>query len=266
MRAYRSRMPSALDGLDLTPMEPDWRDNNRTILQNNIAFMDDCLRGGRDPFAKLEAFGKKQAPYLAKNVAWAAQTAGQALDDGAGGLESAARWRLGQDLRGQQHHLCGASEQRDLQRAGAVLRSRCHERPLAADRDDLVHDDARRHAPVADPHHCGQIGRLAVLRQLSPHGLRADGRRRALSDHRGDQQARHDAVPAARRAVWLKAMADPQSRRVRDRRRSRTSASGRVYCAGVVASGGSGCISTPGGAFRPSTSRAAGSAASAIAA
>lgn len=74
MLAYRSRMQSALDGLDLTPMEPDWRDNNRTILQNNIAFMDDCLAAGVIPFAKLEAFGKKQAPYLAKNVAWAAQT------------------------------------------------------------------------------------------------------------------------------------------------------------------------------------------------
>ena len=52
----------------------DWRDNNRTILQNNIAFMDDCLAKGVIPFAALEAFGKKQAPYLAKNVAWAAQT------------------------------------------------------------------------------------------------------------------------------------------------------------------------------------------------
>lgn len=38
MLAYRSRMLSALDGLDLTPMPADWRDNNRTILQNNLAF------------------------------------------------------------------------------------------------------------------------------------------------------------------------------------------------------------------------------------
>ena len=74
MLAYRSRMQSALDGLDLTPMEPGWRDNNRTILQNNIAFMDECLTKGMIPFATLEAFGKKQAPFLAKNVAWAAQT------------------------------------------------------------------------------------------------------------------------------------------------------------------------------------------------
>ena len=47
MLAYRSRMQSALDGLDATPMQADWRDNNRTILQNNIAFMDECVCQGR---------------------------------------------------------------------------------------------------------------------------------------------------------------------------------------------------------------------------
>jgi len=74
MLAYRSHMQSALDGLDATPMPAEWRDNNRIILKNNIAFMDDCLAKGVIAFATLEAFGKKQAPYLAKNVAWAAQT------------------------------------------------------------------------------------------------------------------------------------------------------------------------------------------------
>jgi hypothetical protein len=74
MLAYRSRMQSALDGLDATPIEPAWRDNNRTILQNNLAFMDDCVAKGVIPFAMLEAFSKKQAPYLAKDVTWAAQT------------------------------------------------------------------------------------------------------------------------------------------------------------------------------------------------
>jgi len=73
MLAYRSRMQSALDGLDATPMQPDWRPNNRTILQNNIAFMDDCITKGVITVAMLEAFGKKQAPFLALNVAWAAQ-------------------------------------------------------------------------------------------------------------------------------------------------------------------------------------------------
>ncbi|MDH6258805.1 hypothetical protein [Bradyrhizobium sp. BR13661] len=74
MLAFRSRMQSALDSLDATPMQADWRDNNRTILKNNIAFMDECLANGAIPFAKLEAFGKQQAPFLARNVAWAAQT------------------------------------------------------------------------------------------------------------------------------------------------------------------------------------------------
>jgi hypothetical protein len=74
MLAYRSRMQSALDGLDATPMDPAWRDNNRTILQNNIAFMDDCVAKGVISFAALEAFSKKQAPYLTKDITWAAQT------------------------------------------------------------------------------------------------------------------------------------------------------------------------------------------------
>jgi len=74
MLAYRSRMQSALDGLDATPIQPDWVANNRTILQNNIAFMDDCVAKGMITVAMLEAFGKKQAPFLALDVSWAAQT------------------------------------------------------------------------------------------------------------------------------------------------------------------------------------------------
>src|ERR1700732_256840 len=46
MLAYRSRMKSALDGLDTTSMPPEWRENNHIILQNNITFMDECLAKG----------------------------------------------------------------------------------------------------------------------------------------------------------------------------------------------------------------------------
>jgi hypothetical protein len=74
MAAYRSRMKSALDGLDATPMPPEWRDNNRTILENNIAFMDDCLAKGAISFATLKAFSDKQAPFLKRDITWAAQT------------------------------------------------------------------------------------------------------------------------------------------------------------------------------------------------
>src|SRR5215471_18071079 len=74
MAAYRARMKAALDGLDATPMQADWWDNSRIILENNIAFMDDCLAKGSISLAALQAFAKKQAPYLKHNVHWAAQT------------------------------------------------------------------------------------------------------------------------------------------------------------------------------------------------
>ena len=74
MLAYRSRMKSALDGLDATPMPAEWRDNNRTILTNNIAFMDECLSKGAISFAALKAFSDKQGPFLKLDIAWAAQT------------------------------------------------------------------------------------------------------------------------------------------------------------------------------------------------
>jgi hypothetical protein len=74
MLAYRARLKSALDGLDAIPMPTEWRDNDRIILQNNIVFVDDCLAKGAISFAALEEFAKKQAPYLKKDIAWAAQT------------------------------------------------------------------------------------------------------------------------------------------------------------------------------------------------
>ena len=40
--AYRSQMQTALDTLDTTDMQADWRATSRTLLQNNIVFMDAC--------------------------------------------------------------------------------------------------------------------------------------------------------------------------------------------------------------------------------
>ncbi|MDB5868807.1 MAG: hypothetical protein JWP96_1139 [Polaromonas sp.] len=74
MLAFRSRMQSALEGVNSTAMQPDWRENNHIILKANIAFMDDCLKKGDISYDALKAFSVKQAPFLAKNVAWAAQT------------------------------------------------------------------------------------------------------------------------------------------------------------------------------------------------
>jgi hypothetical protein len=74
LAAYRNRMQSALDGLDATAMQDDWRPNSRSILQNNIAFMDACLRTNAISADALQEFAKKQGPLLKKNIAWAAQT------------------------------------------------------------------------------------------------------------------------------------------------------------------------------------------------
>src|ERR1700747_1134327 len=61
LAAYRNRMQSALDGLDATPMRDDWRPNNRSILQNNIAFMDECLKSNVISADALQEFAKKQS-------------------------------------------------------------------------------------------------------------------------------------------------------------------------------------------------------------
>ena len=74
LAAYRDRMQFALDGLDATPMRDDWRPNNRNILQNNIAFMDECLKTNAISADALQEFAKKQSPLLKKNITWAAET------------------------------------------------------------------------------------------------------------------------------------------------------------------------------------------------
>ena len=74
MFSYRARMQAALDGLNELSMPADWRGNDHSILQNNIAFMDDCLAKSAVSFAALEAFARKQAPHLKLDIEWAAQT------------------------------------------------------------------------------------------------------------------------------------------------------------------------------------------------
>lgn len=74
LAAYRSRMQSTLDTLDASGMQKDWRTNNRSILRNNIAFMDECLKNNAISAEGLQKFAKTQSPLLKKNIAWAAQT------------------------------------------------------------------------------------------------------------------------------------------------------------------------------------------------
>ena len=217
MLAYRSRMQSALDGLDLTSMPADWRANNRTILQNNIAFMDDCVAKGVISFDALEAFGKKQAPFLAKNVTWAAQTQ---VDHW---MNVLAGWKtmLGPDW----DKAYAASNTIYVARQNNVLFSVLaqffpsggNQRSAVADRNRLLHNHPRRHVGIAHAHHRRPLCWIAVLRQLSPHGLRVDGGRRARSHHHGNRQAGHEGVPPPCRSVRFAPVARPGHRRGRSR-------------------------------------------------
>jgi hypothetical protein len=72
--AYRSNMQSAAQEIDTTDMPADWRANSRQILQNNVAYMDDCAAKGGITLAGLHSFAKQQGPLLKRNIAWAAQT------------------------------------------------------------------------------------------------------------------------------------------------------------------------------------------------
>ena len=74
MESYRVRMQAALEGLDATALRDDWKPNSRAILQNNIRFMDDCLKSGMISPGAVASFAKQQGPLLKKNIAWAAQT------------------------------------------------------------------------------------------------------------------------------------------------------------------------------------------------
>ncbi len=67
-------MQSALDTLDATDMQADWRPAVRPILQNNIAFMDNCAKKGVISMADVQDFAKQQGPNLKLIISWAAQT------------------------------------------------------------------------------------------------------------------------------------------------------------------------------------------------
>ncbi|MCX7366002.1 MAG: hypothetical protein NTV97_29865 [Alphaproteobacteria bacterium] len=74
MRAYLSEHRTALEGIDEADQPAAWRANSRATLENNIAFMEDCLAKGTITMAATEAFAAKQAPLLKLGITWAAET------------------------------------------------------------------------------------------------------------------------------------------------------------------------------------------------
>jgi hypothetical protein len=74
MQSYRSRMKSAVDGVDAMPIRADWRETVRIILKNNLDFRMSAWPRASSLQAALDQFAKKQGPSLKKIIAWAAQT------------------------------------------------------------------------------------------------------------------------------------------------------------------------------------------------
>jgi hypothetical protein len=74
MRAYLTEMKNALDGIGVAEMPTEWRANSKSILDNNIAFMEDCLAKGVIKLEAVQAFAKTQGPFLKKAINWGAST------------------------------------------------------------------------------------------------------------------------------------------------------------------------------------------------
>jgi hypothetical protein len=74
MRAYLTEMKSALEGIDSADQDADWKPNSRAILETNIAFMEGCLAKGVITMDALQAYAKKQGPFIKLAINWAAST------------------------------------------------------------------------------------------------------------------------------------------------------------------------------------------------
>jgi hypothetical protein len=74
MRAYLSEMKSALEGIDSADQDAEWKPNSRAILEINIAFMEECLAKGVISIDALQAYAKKQGPFIKLAINWAAST------------------------------------------------------------------------------------------------------------------------------------------------------------------------------------------------
>jgi hypothetical protein len=74
MRTYLTEHKNALEGINQADEPADWHANSRAILENNIAFMEDCLAKGVITMEATQAFAKKQGPFLKVAINWAAST------------------------------------------------------------------------------------------------------------------------------------------------------------------------------------------------
>src|SRR5262249_12818793 len=65
---YRKQNQSALDGLDALDLSKDDRSVLRTILQRNLAFMDECFAKGTYSYESFEQFIRGTTPHSVKTI------------------------------------------------------------------------------------------------------------------------------------------------------------------------------------------------------
>src|SRR5262245_46317144 len=65
---YRTQNQSALDGLDALDISEDDRAVLRTILQRNLAFMDECLAKGTYSYESFQQYIRGTAPHSVKTI------------------------------------------------------------------------------------------------------------------------------------------------------------------------------------------------------
>lgn len=65
---YRTQHQTALDGLDALDLTDDDRSVLASILQRNLAFMDECLANGEFGYADLERYIRETTPLSVKSI------------------------------------------------------------------------------------------------------------------------------------------------------------------------------------------------------
>ena len=113
-------------------MPAEWRDNNRTILQEQHRLHGRMPRQGRDlRSARWRSSPRSRGRSSRRTSPGRRRPRSHHWMTVLADWKKHARRRLGQDLCRQQHDLRRAPEQRAVQRAGAVLSARGHQRPAA---------------------------------------------------------------------------------------------------------------------------------------
>ena len=89
---HKCRPPSTK--IDATALQDDWKPNSRAILQNNIDFMDECLKANKITPEAVAAFARSR-PVVEKEHRLGGADPGASLDGCDRPMEADARRRLG---------------------------------------------------------------------------------------------------------------------------------------------------------------------------